>query len=112
MIIYRGLGFLALICYVATAVVIASVLNWGFGLDVLVTPSWWPLHLTLFAGAVATFGVGLLLNREPVEETIYERTGPKTVSSAPHTLYYVRMEYWGPIIFVVYVVASIVYQLK
>jgi len=112
MIIYRGWGFLALICYVASAVVIGSVLNWGFGIDFLATKQWWPLHVIFFAGALLTYAVGWFLNRDLLEETVYEKTGPVIVLKPRHTLYFVRMEYWGPIILAIYIVAFVVYQLR
>jgi hypothetical protein len=49
-----------------------------------------------------TFATGSYLNRHPFEETIYEKAGPVKVERPRHTFYFIRMEYWGPIIFVVY----------
>jgi len=112
MIVYRGLGFLALICYVGAGVLIASLLNWGFGIDILMTKAWWPLHLTFVFGAAVTFIVGFYLNRQPVEEMIYEKSGPVSVLKPRHTLYFIRMEYWGPIILAIYLFACFGYQFK
>lgn len=102
MIVYRGLGYLVFVFFVAPLVVIGSILNYGFGIDVLRTASWWPLHSMVILGAVLTSGFGWHLNRKMMEETIYEKTGPVRVLRPRHTLYYIRMEYWGPIILVIY----------
>jgi len=112
MIIYRGLGFIALFCYAGAAMVVGSLLNWGLGIDILATKASWPLHLTFVIGAAVTFVVGFYLNRRPVEEVIYEKSGAVTVLKPRHTLYFIRMEYWGPIILIIYLLVYIGYQLK
>src|SRR6266404_3723172 len=82
------------------------------GIDLLATEAWWPLHSAFLLGAIVTFALGRYLNRNPAEETIYEKTGPVTVLRPRHTLYFIRMEYWGLIILAIYVVAVAKHQLK
>ncbi len=106
MIFYTGLGYLALASFIAPLVVFGAILNWGFGIDVLGTSSWLPLHSLMVLGAVLTFVVGWRANRNMVEETIYEKTGPVRVLRPRHTLYWIRMEYWGPILLVIYFVLA------
>lgn len=101
-IFYRGLGYLVFVFFAAPLILIGSLLFYGFGLDVLRHPSWWPLHSLIILGGVLTSGVGWALNRKMLEETIYEKSGPVTVLRPRHTLYYIRMEYWGPIVLVIY----------
>ena len=102
MIFYTGLGFLVFVFFIAPLVVIGAILFYGFGIDVLRSPSWWPLHSLIILGAILTFVVGSLLNRKMLEETTFEKSGPVRVLRAPHTLYYIRMEYWGPILLAIY----------
>jgi hypothetical protein len=102
MILYTGLGFLVVVFFLAPLVVIGAILFYGFGIDFLRSPSWWPLHSLMILGAILTFVVGSLLNRNMLEETTYEKSGPVRVLRSRHTLYYIRMEYWGPIVLVVY----------
>ena len=102
MILYTGLGFLVFVFFIAPLVVIGAILFYGFGIDFLRSPSWWPLHSLMILGAILTFVVGLLLNRKMLEETTYEKSGPVRVLRPRHTLYYIRMEYWGPIVLVIY----------
>jgi hypothetical protein len=106
MIAYTGLGYLALALFIAPLVVFGSILNWGFGIDVLGTSSLLPLHSLMVLGAVLTFVVGSRANRNMVEETIYEKTGPVRVLGPRHTLYWIRMEYWGPILLAIYFVLA------
>ena len=102
MILYTGLGFLVFVFFIAPLVVIGAILFYGLGIDVLRSPSWWPLHSLMILGAILTFVVGSLLNRKMLEETTFEKSGPVRVLRPRHTLYYIRMEYWGPIVLVVY----------
>lgn len=67
MIAYTGLGYLALALFIAPLVVFGSILNWGFGIDVLGTSSLLPLHSLMVLGAVLTFVVGSRANRNMVE---------------------------------------------
>lgn len=103
MFYYRGLGYLVLALFVVPLIVGGSILNWGLGIDVLKTKSSWPLHSLILLGAILTFIVGWYLNRTPFEQTIYEKTGPVTVLRTRHTFYFIRMEYWGPIILALYI---------
>jgi membrane protein YqaA with SNARE-associated domain len=112
MIFYRGLGFLALFFFVATGVLVGYILNWVFGIDLLATKAWWPLHCAFLLGAIVTFALGRYLNRNLDEETIYEKTGPVKVLRPRHTLYFIRMEYWGLIILAIYLIAVAAHQLR
>lgn len=102
MVFYTGHGAFAIAIFIVPFIAIASVLNYGLGIDVLATKSWWPLHSLMFLGAILTFVVGWYLNREMVEEAIYEKSGPIKVSRPKHTLYWIRMEYWGLIFLLIY----------
>src|SRR4030095_10390183 len=104
MIFYTGHGYLPLICFVAPIVVVGGILYYGFGIDVLRTNSWWPLHSLMIMGAILTFTIGSYFNRKMVEEVIYEKSGPITTMKTRHTLYAIRVEYWGPITLVLYFV--------
>lgn len=102
MVFYTGHGAFALAIFIAPFIVIAAILFYGFGIDVLATKAWWPLHSLMLLGAIVTFVVGWYLNRRMVEDTIYEKSGPVKVLRPKHTLYWIRMEYWGLIFLAVY----------
>jgi len=101
-IVYTGLGYLTFVFFMVPLVVFGSILYYGFGFDILRTPSWLPLHSLIVLGAILTFAVGRYANRRMLEETVYEKSGPVTLLKPRHTLYYIRMEYWGPIVLVAY----------
>ena len=102
MIIYSGIGYLVPVFFIAPLVIAGSILNYGFGIDVLESSSWWPLHSMIILGAIVTFAVGALLNRNMLVETTFEKSGPVRVLRPRHTLYYIRIEYWGPILLAIY----------
>jgi hypothetical protein len=110
MIFYSGLGYLVPILFIAPFIVIAGLLYKALDFDVLRATSWWPLHSLIVLGAILVVGVGWLANRNKVAEVTYEKSGPVTVLKPRHTLYWIRMEYWGPIGLAIYsVLAAIRY---
>lgn len=102
MIFYTGQGYLIPVLLVVPLIVVGSILYYGFGFDVLRTPSPWPLHSLIVFGAVLVFVTGRYLNRQKVQEVTYEKSGPVTVLRPRHTLYWIPMEYWSAITLVVY----------
>ena len=104
MIIYSGEGYLALVFFMVPVVVVGAILYYGFGIDILRSHSWWPLHSIMMLGAILTFAIGFYLNRSKVAEITYERSGPVTTLKPRHTFYFVPLEYWGPIVLAIYFV--------
>ena len=99
MIMYRGLGYLAVAVFAFAFFGAAFSFDALFGTSAMKGGPRWPLLVAnLLAGAL-TWWLGRLLNREPLEVTVYESDGPRTLLETKHTLYAVRMEYWGPIFF-------------
>jgi hypothetical protein len=102
MIFYTGHGYLIPLLLILPFIAVGALLYYGFGFDVLRTPSWWPLHSLIVLGAVLVFAIGRLLNRRKVHEVTYEKSGPVTVLRPRHTLYWIPMEYWGAITLLIY----------
>ena len=102
MVFYTGQGYLVFIFFLVPLMVIGGILDKGFGVDVLRANSWWPLHSLMIIGAILTYGMGSLMNRDMVREVTYEKSGPVTTLKPRHTLYGIRMEYWGPITLALY----------
>ena len=102
MVFYTGLGWLTLLLFITPLIVLGLILDRGFGIDVLGTESSWPLHSIVLLGGLVTFAFGLYVNREKVEETIYEKSGPVKKLHTKHTLYWIPMQYWGAIFFLIY----------
>ena len=99
MIMYRGLGYLALFTFALAFFGLAFSFDALFGTASMTRGQLWPLLAADLLAAAATWWLGRFLNREPLEVTVYEEDGPRTLLETKHTLYFVRMEYWGPIFF-------------
>ena len=112
MIFYTGLGYLVFFLFFAPFILFSAILYWGLGFDVFATKSWLPLHSLMVLGAILTFAVGWRANRNMVEETTYEKSGPVRLLRPRHTLYWIRMEYWGPILLVLYFVIATLRYLR
>ena len=102
MIYYTGLGWLTLLLFITPLIVLGLILDRVFGIDVLGTRSSWPLHSIMLFGGFVTFAFGLYFNREKFEERIYEKSGPVKKLRTKHTLYWIPMQYWGVIFFLIY----------
>ncbi len=97
MIFYSGRGYLVIILF------FVPLLVFGMPLNVFTVGSWWPLHSLMILGATLIIVVGRFANRKKaIADIIYEKSGPVIVLKPPHTLYWIRMEYWGPILLVIY----------
>ena len=56
------------------------------------------LLIFAFAGIVVWF-LGRFMNRKPLEVMELDQHGRKLVAKARHTIWFIRAEYWGPILF-------------
>lgn len=107
MIFYTGLGYLVLPLFIAPFMVIGIILQKALGVDVLSRrSSWLILHSLMAFGAILVFVVGWYGNRNKVTEVTYEPSGPLTRLKPRHTLYWIRMEYWGLIALVIYFILA------
>jgi hypothetical protein len=108
MIFAKGFGCFVIPLFFVPLMIIGRMLRY-FGLNVFTTESWLPLHSLMILGAVVSFIVGRLLNRNTIKEVIYEKSGPEILYKPRHTLYWIRMEYWGPILLVIYFVCWLLF---
>lgn len=107
MIFYSGRGHLVVILFFVPLLVLGTLLYTLYGINVFTAESWLPLHSLMISGAILVMMVGWLANRKKVvDEVTYEKSGPVIVLTSPHTFYWIRMEYWGPILLVIYFVLA------
>jgi hypothetical protein len=57
---------------------------------------------TFLVAAIVVWYLGRWMNRTPLETTELTAEGRRIMPRAKHTLYYVRMEYWGPILLLLF----------
>ncbi len=97
--IYSGLGPLALVVFLL-CLAAGSLLSGPLTGDADAFLHHRPVLLgTLFVAALLVWILGRRMNRKPLQTTEFGPEGRRVVPKARHTLYCVRMEYWGPILF-------------
>jgi hypothetical protein len=100
--IYSGLGPLALVVFLlflAAGSLLSGPLTGDANAVLHPRPV---LHGTFFAAALVVWLLGRRMNRTPLQTTEFGPEGRRVVPRSRHTLYHVRMEYWGPILFALF----------
>jgi len=95
LIVWSGRGFLVPVFTFGSCLLTEVVTEAVFKDDAFYQRHAWPLALALTIAAGATFVVGRRLNQPPAAEQ--PSLAPPPVS-APHTLFWLRMEYWAALL--------------
>jgi hypothetical protein len=102
MILYSGLGPLALVVFLSFLALGSLVSEPLTGSAKAFFQSRPLLIGTFVVAAVVVWFLGRWMNRVPLQTTELGPEGRRIVPRAKHTMYHVRMEYWGPILFVLF----------
>ena len=97
MIIWSGLGFLVFVFAFACSFAMSLFTNALFGDEYYKTHSW-PLAIAMCVAGVLTWLLGNALNRRQSKVLIEKETGREVSFRPNHSLFFVRMHYWGPIL--------------
>src|SRR5262245_24718472 len=97
MIIWSGLGFLVFVIAFTCSLAMALFTKVLFG-DGYYTTHSWPLAVALAVAGILTWLLGNKLNRRQGKVMIEKETGREILLRPNHSLYFVRMHYWGPIL--------------
>ncbi len=94
---WTGWGFLVPVVGVATLMVAQTGIDsiWGEG---YYKSHAWALQIGIASTGIAVSAVGWLINRKR-GLLIDEDTGTTLYFHPKHTFFFIKMEYWGPIIF-------------
>lgn len=96
-IIWSGKGYLVLLGTFVISLVTEFLTETVVGDERYYQESAWPLSLALMASAALSYGVGRRLNRTPTDPLAQPSVAPP-VGRPRHSFFFVRMEYWGPIL--------------
>jgi hypothetical protein len=100
MIIWSGLGFLVAVIAFIAVLLSEYVLEAVFKDQNYYQAHGWPKLLGLWvAGAIVWF-LGNYLNRKQGRTLIDKATGEEVQVKPNHALFFIRMEYWGPILLI------------
>jgi hypothetical protein len=96
-ILWSGRGYLVPVGTFVISLVMEWVTESLTGDEAYYQESAWPLSLALLAAAALAYGVGKRLNR-PRSDPHAQPSVAAPAERARHTFFFIRMEYWGPIL--------------
>jgi hypothetical protein len=98
MIIWSGLGFLVAVVVFALSLIANLIINVTLG-DGYYTQHRWPLALSLLGSALVCWFLGDHLRKRSGRVVIDKQTGKEfVVNQSQHTLFFVPMHWWGPLL--------------
>jgi len=98
MIIWKGLGIIAVILPIIFMFIVQMITNMLFG-DGFYKDSSWTLSLVLFLSAVSVYLIGIKLNNKIGQIVIDKETGQEIELKNTHSLFWIPLQYWGFILF-------------
>ncbi|MED0972783.1 hypothetical protein COJ48_18115 [Bacillus cereus] len=107
MIIWSGWGFL-----VAIIVIINTLLGKVFFESITGDATYfqehsWPMAVMFIISGLMSWYLGKYINKPSGKVYIDAETGEKVMFNKMHSLFFIKMEYWGPILGVVAVITLI-----
>ena len=112
MIIWSGLGFLVAVIVFGFSLVLNFAVNacWGDG---YYDTHKWPLATSLFLSAVACWFLGSTLRQRNPQIVIDKETGKELVlNRSNHSLFFIPIHIWAPILAVIGAIVLVVDLLK
>jgi hypothetical protein len=98
MMIWSGLGFLVAVITFLQLVLTEAVVERLFRDDTYYQTHGWPKLIAFLIAAAITWPLGNLLNGRSSRVLLDPQTGQEVVLRPNHTLFFIRMEYWAPIL--------------
>lgn len=100
MVIWSGLGFLVAVVTFLLLLTAEYVTELLFRDESYYQAHGWPKLLAFLLAAAVIWPVGAYLNRKQGKVLIEKETGREVVIKPDHSFFFIRMEYWGPILIV------------
>lgn len=102
MIIWSGWGFLVAVFVFGCSLVMELLVSSITGNENYYQQAIWPLALALILSGVISWFMGKRLNKPGVKTLIDKDTGEEVIlKNKRHRLFFIPMEYWGPILVVI-----------
>jgi hypothetical protein len=99
MVIWSGLGFLVAAITFLLLLIAEYVTESLFRDESYYQAHGWPKLLAFFLAGAVIWPLGLYLNRKQGKVMIEKETGKEVLIKPNHSFFFIRMEYWGPILF-------------
>lgn len=112
MIIWSGFGFLVAVIVFGSSLALNFAFNAWLGSGYYDTHKW-PLAISLFLSAVICWFLGSALRKRGSQTVIDKATGQEMVlNRSNHSLFFIPMHIWAPILAVIGVIVLVVDLLK
>ena len=108
MIIWSGLGFLVALITFLFLLVAEYASESLFGDASYFQNHGWPKLMAFFISGVLVWLLGSYLNNKQGKVMIEKETGQEFFMKPNHSLFFIRMEYWGPILLILGIIALFV----
>ena len=109
MIIWSGLGFLVAVFAFGCSLAMNLATNAIFNDESYYTSHKWPLAIALAVAGILNWSLGQFLNARQSRVFIDKVTGHEVVIEPNHSLFFIKMQGWGPIL-VVLGIASLFFK--
>ena len=107
MIIWSGLGFLVVVIVFVSSLLAEVLTETITGNDNLYQQNPIPLIVSLLFSSILIYFLGKWLNTRKAKTYIDKETGEEILLKNNHGLFFIQMEYWGIIIFLIAIVLLI-----
>ena len=97
-IIWSGKGFLVAVFTYGCSLVANLITNFVTGSGAYWVAHKWPFAVSLFVSAVPCWVVGRAIQNRNARVLVDPKTGEEVVLREPHTLFFVPMKWWAPIL--------------
>ena len=102
MIVWSGHGYLVAVFVFGASLLMELGTESAFRDDTFYQREAWPFALALIIAGVLSFLIGVKLNSAGERRLVDPETNEEVVvSSANHSLFFLKMHWWGPILFII-----------
>ena len=98
MVIWSGLGFLVAVITFLLLLLAEYGTEALYGDESYYQAHGWPKLLAFWLAGAVIWPLGAYLNRKQGKVMIEKATGREVLLKPDHTFFFIRMEYWGPIL--------------
>ncbi|MDM5428537.1 hypothetical protein SB773_16785 [Bacillus sp. SIMBA_074] len=107
MIIWSGWGFLVAIIVIINTLLGKVIFESITGDATYFQDHSWPMAVMFIISGVMSWYLGKYINKPNGKVYIDAETGEKVMFNKKHSLFFIKMEYWGPILGVIAIVTLI-----
>ena len=101
MIIWSRLGFLVAVFVIGCSLIAGLLTNDFTGSEDYWNNHNWPLGVSLLVSGLLSWAVGSWLAKAKIKTFVDKETGEEITVSPNHTLFFIKMHWWGPILLVI-----------